>query len=327
MEDKAGGFHMRTLMPPSRCTSSLPDDLGKDYLVGEEKLDGSRYVLYLGGDPYERQRKHALLSRRVSTVDSKHVDRTSNVPHITGLDYRGLEGTTLDGEIQASDFLKTNSIMNSSPALAIQKQKEIGLVTYHVFDVTEFRGKDVRGLPLEQRRKILEEVCRRMNNPNVKPIEQVRGDLQAYFNRIVAGGGEGIVIKDLRCGYGIGWSKYKRSADVSCILTGFKPGNGKYAGSVGSIAVSVYIGEELVEIGFASGFDDELRHKMSKNPSEYLGRVVDIHAQEIQKKGNPRLRHPTFARMRDDFTPTDCTIEKVISDLETKINRTRRDHD
>ena len=59
----------------SRCEGKLPDDLTRPHLVGEEKMDGSRYALYVGHDPYERHRGNTLLSRRVSTVDLKHVDR------------------------------------------------------------------------------------------------------------------------------------------------------------------------------------------------------------------------------------------------------------
>ena len=118
------------LFIPSRCTATLPEDLTKENLIAEEKLDGSRYLLYIG---CERE-NNALLSRRVSVVDQKHVDRTDNIPHITDFEYNGLEGTVIDGEIQAADFLSTNSIMNSAPKIAIQKQSEIGLVTYHVFD-------------------------------------------------------------------------------------------------------------------------------------------------------------------------------------------------
>lgn len=329
IRDKANGGTMSiiTLIPPSRCTSTIPDDLSKPYLIAEEKLDGSRYVLYIGCDPYERRTGNTLLSRRVSTVDGKHVDRTENVPHITAIQYSGLEDTVLDGEIMASDFLGTNSVMNSSPALAVSKQGETGKLRYNVFDVLVFRGKNVRGYPLEQRRKILVEVISRMGNEFVTAIPQFQGDIHAYFNEIVARGGEGVIVKDLRQSYGNGWAKLKRSTDVSCVVSGYKDGNGKYAGMVGSLALSVYKDGKLVEIGFASGFDDELRMKMSRNFHEYLGKVADIWAHEIQKSVTPRLRHPTFWRFRDDVNAKDCTLEKVVADLKKKIRWDRDKHE
>ena len=87
------------LVIPAVCRASLPEDLDKEDLVAELKLDGSRYILYIGNcDPYERS-FNALLSRRVSTVDHMHVDRCENVPHITGHNYETLDGTVLDGEV------------------------------------------------------------------------------------------------------------------------------------------------------------------------------------------------------------------------------------
>jgi bifunctional non-homologous end joining protein LigD len=315
---------------PSRCTAKLPEDLDKPHFVAEEKFDGSRYVLYIGGDPYERSAPNALLSRRVSVVDSKHVDRTKNVPHITDRSYAGLEGTVLDGEIQSVDFLSTNSIMNSAPSMAVSKQSTIGNVIYHVFDVMSFRGKDVSNLPLSDRRKILVEVVKRMANPHVRVIEQVTGDLTAFFNRIVAKGGEGIIVKDLRQAYGVGWSKFKKSYDVSCVISGWHEGTGKYSGTIGSLLLSVFHDGKLVEIGRASGFDDALRAEMAKDFSKFKGRVVDIFAQEIQDSKRSadnavgRLRHPTFFRLRDDLNAEDCTSEKLWADMKAAKTRNSR---
>lgn len=309
------------LVIPSRCTATLPDDFDKDYLIAEPKIDGSRYVLYLGlnSDPHERRDGNTLLSRRVSVVDGKHVDKTDNLPHITHPPYDGLGGTVLDGEVQATDFSKTNSIMNSSPALAVSKQKEIGLCTYWAFDIAYFRGKDIRHLPLEKRRKVLEEVVKRMGNEHVKCIPQIHENFELKFKEIVARGGEGIILKDLRQAYGVGWAKMKKSYDVSCVIVDWKAGNGKYASSIGSIELAVYSAGKLVSIGYASGFDDALRAEMAKDFSKFKGRVVDVYTQEMSKPSKEhelgRLRHPTFHRLRDDFTATDCTIEKLRSDI------------
>jgi len=319
---------MNKIFPPSRCTATLPLDLEKPHLIGECKMDGSRYVLYLGEnvDPYERQAGNVLLSRHISVRDGKHVDRTENIPHITGQSYPGLEGTVLDGEIMSSDFLKTNSIMNSGPRLAVQKQETNGYLNYHVFDCMAFRGEDIRGLPLEKRRKVLEEVAKRMSNEYVRVIPQFKSDLVKHFTSIVENGGEGIIVKDLHQGYGCGWAKLKKSYDLSCICSGWKPGNGKYSEMIGSIALSVFHGGKLVEVGFASGFNDALRKKMSDNFSEYEGKVVDIFAQEVQKKdrnGVGRLRHPTFYRFRDDVEPSTITSEKLHEDLNKRVRSNR----
>lgn len=315
------------LVVPSRCTAGLPSDLEKDHLVCEVKLDGSRYVLYLGYDPYSRRYGNTLLSRRISTVEFvrstdgdaiyTHVDRTDNLPHITMRDY-GLAGTILDGECFLTNFPTTSSIMGSNPRKAIAKQNDIGLITYYVWDIMAFKGKDIRGLPLSKRRKILIEVVKQMDNPHVKVVPQWSGDIEARFQQVTERGGEGLIVKDIRCGYGVGWCKFKKSTDVSCIVSGFKPGNGKYADTIGALALSVYKDGKLVEVGFASGFDDKTRYDIGNNPDQYLGCVVDVYAQEILKNGT-RLRHPTFYRFRDDVEPETCTWDKLKTDFKKNI--------
>lgn len=313
---------------PSRCTAKLPEDFDKPYLIAEEKIDGSRYVMYFDSCPYERRKSgNTLLSRRGSVGDGMLVDKTDNIPHITKIDYEGLEGTVIDGEIVSNGFLNTNSIMNSGSAEAIRKQKEIGNLTYMVFDIMMFRGKDVRTLPLEQRRKLLEAVVKKMGNEFVKPIPWILTDFSAEFKKVVAAGGEGLIIKDIRMSYGQSWSKMKKSFDVSVIVSGWKEGTNKYKGMIGSLALSVYQDGKLIEVGFASGFDDALRVKMSKNFHEYEGKVLDVFTQEIQKidKKNPsgRLRHPTFHRFRDDMNAEDCTAEKLWADIKSAVKTTR----
>jgi len=309
------------LITPSRCTSSLPSELKGDRYVGEEKLDGSRYMLYLGYDPYDRHKGNTLLSRRPSSIDGKFVDRTFQVPHITAENY-GLDGTVIDGEVFLKDFRTTSSIISSNPALAVQKQDDLGLLDYRVFDVPVFRGKDIRQRPLEERRRVLEEVVKRMENPNVVAIEQFFKDFEKWFLKFVNAGGEGIIIKDLELPYGCGWAKWKKSFDVSCIITGYKDGNGKYSGGIGSLTLSVIKDGKLLEVGYASGFDDTLRRKMEKNfKKKYIGKVIDVFAQELSK-GN-RLRHPTFWRFRDDINAKDCTLEKLKDDFKKKPKNNR----
>lgn len=311
------------LIVPPRCTGELPAELESPHLVSEVKLDGSRYVLYLGYDPYGRRDGSTLLSRRVSTIDHKHVDRTGNIPHILATsDYADLVGTVLDGEVFLTDFPTTQGIIGSSPPLAVQKQEAGGWLTYYAFDCPVYRGKDIRGLPLEQRRKVLEAVVAKMANPHVKAIPQWSGDATTHFHRVVTAGGEGVIVKDLRLGYGVGWCKLKKSYEVSAFISGYKPGNGKYAGQIGALALSAYEDDGTArEVGFASGFDDGVRMLVSAAPKAFIGRVVDVHAQEMSKDG--RLRHPTFFRFRDDLDETDCTLSKLRADLARKVKSNR----
>jgi len=301
------------LQHPARCTSEVPDYM-HGHFVAEEKINGERFLLYFGFDPYGRRTGNTLLSRHKSKSDRCYCDRSDSAAHITGKVYIGLEHTVLDGEIFNTDLETTGSIMRSS-------NNEGKLVTYYVFDILVHKGKDVKNLPLEARREIVQQVVAQMANPHVKLLEQYASNFDSHFDRIVTAGGEGLVVKDLRLGYGQGWSKMKKTADVSCIVTGWKPGKKALEGMVGSWAVSVYDGDKLVEVGFVSGFTNELREDITNNFDDYLGTVIDVFAFELTKAN--RLRNPTFHRIRRDVTPEDCTLEKLKDDM-SKIRKNRK---
>lgn len=274
--------------------------------IAEPKLDGGRYMLYMDDDG-----KVNFFSRR----DFPRIDKAANVPHFA-MRYPGLEGTILDGEILRPNATKlgdTTGIMNSLPAKAIARQKVEGWLRYNVFDILAYKGQDVRTKPLRERRVYLEAAVAEMANEHVVVVPQYTGEeKQELFDRIVRAGGEGTVLKNLGSSYGVNWVKNKKVADFSVIISGFKPGNGKYAGSLGAVAVSVYQDGKLVEVGFASGMTDAERDHIWKNQASYLGRVIDVTAQEVTQDG--RLRHPRWLRERDDVSPETLTMAKLLED-------------
>lgn len=313
------------LYPPSRCTANLPDDLTLDFLVAEEKLDGGRYVLYTDCDPYGRGKGgHTVLSRKPSDIDGNLVDKTDRVPHISGVPYPGLEGTVLDGEMMregATCLGDTSGILNANADTAVARQEAEGMIEFHVFDIICHNGQYVGSLPLVDRRPLLEKVVKQMGNPYIKCTEQRDSshDFEDWFHEVVARGGEGLVIKDKRMSYGCGWAKMKKSYDVSLVVTGFKPGKGKYTGEFGALALSVEHKGKMVEVAYASGMDDALRTEINDNRDAYLGTVVDVFTQELTapSAAHPcgRLRHATFYRLRDDVAASTCTYDKLVADL------------
>jgi len=292
---------------PSRCTGAYDDSLlDNDRYIAEPKLDGARYMLYLDHDGsvhlYSRQRFPAI-------------DKAANVPHIAK-PYPGFEGTMLDGEIMLpgqEQLGDTTGIMNSLPAKAIATQEKVGKVKYHVFDILFLRGVDVRSKPLRERRELLAQTCRDMNNHEaIWPVVQAK-DKATYFRALVDAGQEGMVIKNLDASYGMGWVKCKRRSDFSVVISGYQQGNGKYATTLGAVLFSVYKDGKLVEVGKCSGMTDAERHDIWKNRDAYMGRVIDVFAQEVTKDG--RFRHPVWHRFRDDVEPATCTWEKTTDDV------------
>ena len=65
-------------------------------------------------------------------------------------------------------------------------------------------------------------------------------------------------------------------------------------------------GYKFIEVVECEGYDEELRKDMTDNELNYIGRIVEVQANEIFKKTG-KLRHPRYLRFRDDKTIKDCT--------------------
>lgn len=101
------------------------------------------------------------------------------------------------------------------------------------------------------------------------------------------------------------WAKLKPRPTLDLIITDIQPGEGKYAGLIGSLTVSTAEGFEVAHV---SGMTDELRVALSNNVEALRGQVIEVAYQEIGTQG--RLRHPSFVRFREDKSPEACTIEQ-----------------
>jgi len=305
---------------PARCTGTMPEEF-KDYHVCQPKIDGARYTLNIGFDPTGRKSGTTLLSRQLSTHDGLPVDKTENIPHITAnKKLAPFAGTVIDLEIFKNNFGDTISIMGSLPPVAINKQNIEGNIHAFAFDVMAYKGKDVRGMALSDRLKILNAIVEAINIPELETVPTWPASVaDIKFKEIVGDGGEGLIIKDLRMGYGCNWSKWKKRATVSAIISGFDQGQGKYSKTLGALKLSVYHEGKLIEIATASGMSDKERAEIWKNQAKLLGKVVDVHAMEISKDN--RLRHPAFDRFRPDVSAKDCTLLKVRTDLKKSFKR------
>lgn len=299
----------------------------------EWKLDGSRYLLHL------HKNGNHLTSRRSSVKTGQFVDRIDQTPKFKKLkaDDR-LDGVVIDGEVMApfeGGVRAVTSIIGSLPAKAIEKQKEKGWLYIMAFDLLFDGEEDLRQKPFGERRKRLEEIIKYIweKYPKLKKyvrlIRQVDAQssllVQERFMLALKKGYEGLMIKDVLSPVGVGMWKWKVQRDACAIISGFTEGTGKYAGQIGALKFSVYrpvdhkkrmtAGEaelELVEVGQCSGMTDEQRAMFSKKPKKYIGKVIEIRGQEFT---GDRVRHPRFMRLRDDYPPMKCTLDKFTRDM------------
>jgi ATP-dependent DNA ligase len=117
-----------------------------------------------------------------------------------------------------------------------------------------------------------------------------------------ARGLEGFVIKHPR----YGWFKHKVERTADLVIMGYKPGNGKYCGIIGSVHCGAWNSDgKLVEVASVSGMGDPERLLITQRSKELIGTVIEVEYQERSKK---RLRHPRFLRFRPDKPAAECTL-------------------
>ncbi len=303
--------------------------------IAEEKLDGWRYCMLLGGG----LPRVYLTGRRISSKTGLLSEKGLQVPclwpnpssrakislqeqdTLTYLTAKGELGlTVLDGEIMppaGAGFRDIAGIMSADPVEAAATMERIGNPTYRVFDMLYDDGADIRSLSMYERKKCALEFVYELRHPLISVVDSML-PRQDYYNKIVADGGEGVILKNICAPYGESgaWVKVKKFSTLDVVVTDFTRAKfgvtGKYDGQIGAAVVSVYLQGQLCPVGRVSGMDDATRLDMTENPGRWLGVVIEVRAQEF---GKERLRHPRYERRRDDADARTCTYEKMMRDL------------
>ena len=301
------------------------EPFSKDGWIYELKYDGYRLLAErMGREPYLRSR-------------AGH-DLTATFPEIAravrGLPYEGL---VLDGEVVVNDaeglpsfsrLQRRGRIQNRMDAL--RASVELPAV-YYAFDVLGLEGRDLRGLPLLERKEILREVL-----PSVGPIrysDHIPVQGEALFEQVQAMRLEGIVAKKAdapyRGGRSANWVKVRTVRVDDFVVVGWKEPQGSRSG-FGSLHIAQYEEGELRYLGsVGSGFTDAqldetlaLLHAMEledcactagpvpKGKKNHWVRpevVIEVKYKEMTDHG--LVRQPSFTRLRADKRPEECVME------------------
>jgi len=287
--------------------------------VAEEKFDGSRYLCYI------TKNGNRFFSRRLSVKDGLPVEKSANIPHLSGFNLKEWNGTVLDGEIMpaSGNFTDTTRIMGSHPEKAIERQKTLGKMRYQIFDILYYKGTNVMDDTLLSRLTYLKMLPL---NEHMSVVSKTFGEKEKrqLYKDVVARGGEGIILKHIQGKYRPGmrdkniWMKIKKEKTCEVIITGYdwpdqysinvsgekvvnKHWNAKV---IAALKTSVYHKGSLIEVGLVSGFNEEMRKEITDNRNKYMGRIVEVTHNGILKD---RMRHPRFIRFRDDKNKKDCT--------------------
>lgn len=154
----------------------------------EPKWDGFRALILIGDD-------------RVSMWSRQGKDLTRYFPDLVAAAVEQIPpGCVVDGEalIWADDRLDFNSLQQR---MTTSKQALDALVrerpaSFAAFDLLAVAGHDIRGVPLSDRRALLEELADKWSPPlNLSPATMDRDVAVKWFEDLAAAGIEGLVIK------------------------------------------------------------------------------------------------------------------------------------
>ncbi len=320
-------------VPPMLATPATPDEIAgtQDEYAYEMKWDGIRAVVYLAGG-------------QVRLVSRSGRDDTAAYPDlVTALAGVSAGTAVLDAEIVVTDEngrptfgLLQNRINLTRPG-DIARAAATWPAQLMVFDLLEQDGRSLVREPYESRREALEALIPVPVGGRVQVPPVFDGDLDAALATSRALQLEGVVAKRHGSVYQPGrrahtWRKIKLLASQEVVVGGWRPGQGRRDGSMGSLLVGVPEEDGLRYLGrVGSGFSGRALDDMDRLLAG-LGRATspfadvpredarDAHWVEptlvgevtyTELTGPGRLRHPVWKGLRTDKTPGQIVWEGV----------------
>ena len=291
--------------------------------IFERKLDGERCLAYASGGEVR------LMTRNQHVVSSTFQEIAA------ALAGQGREGFIVDGEIVAFEGSETRFERLQQRLGLARPSKELLAevpVYYYLFDVLHAGGRDVRPLPLTERKQILRAVLA-FKDP-LRFTEHRDTDGEAYYREACRDGWEGLVAKRANAPYRSGrsrdWLKFKCENGQEFVIGGFTDPQGSRSG-FGALLLGYYDSDgELVYAGkVGTGFNEKLLHSLHESMVRLerdsppfgrgaLPRPRGVHWVEPRLVGEVvfsewtaagELRHPRFQGLRDDKDPADVVRE------------------
>ena len=282
----------------------------------EQKLDGFRAIVFVdGGDAYIQSRGGKALARyfpELRFAPGRYV---------------------LDGELVIRDaegeleFDALQSRIHPAESRIALLAKEIP-ANYVVFDLLAEEDEVLLERPLVERRRRLEALAGR-KGLELSRLTDDPGQAEKWLLST-----EGVMAKQLDAPYlpgkRKGMAKVKRERTIDCVVMGWRPG--KEEGTVGSLILGLYDGDELRSVGHISGFSADAKRSMramlapletgargTAEPSRWAGgrdlEWVALRPELVIEVGYDhaaagRIRHGArFHRFRDDKAPEECRFE------------------
>jgi len=320
-----------TIHPMLATAVEKPFD-SPDWLF-EIKWDGYRAVAFIE-------------DAQVRLVSRNQNDLTGQFPELVTLPkFMKARRAILDGEIVALDdqgrpsFSLMQQRTGFRPGKARLPRREGVPVLYYAFDLLYLDDYDLRRVPLEQRKALLEE--RITNSGIVHFSDHYPEKGLALFEAAQQKGLEGILAKKRDSLYdetrSRDWLKIKITQRQECVIGGYTEPEGSRE-YFGSLVLGLYDKKgRLIHVGQAgTGFDQQALKQIfarlqplttTKNPFYgEIGGLKKVHfvrpklVAEIKfsewthetSEGGMKLRAPVFMGLRTDKSPEECTLADAI---------------
>ena len=214
----------------------------------------------------------------------------------------------VDSEVMGDTFIET---INAKSEDNVSAKEKLKMYAFDVMTLTEWKTHNAF-LCQEARSKQLEILLANTKfHKLVKSTSRVCNsakELDDFYKKVTSEGGEGLIIKTMNGKYewkrSKNWLKYKPVYTYDGVITGFylgRPGS-KYENTLGGVLIE---GDDEnghhFKTAVGSGFSDEERDEIWQNQNSYMGKMIEVEAQELSKSGDEySLRFPVFKMWRDD---------------------------
>lgn len=177
-----------------------------------------------------------------------------------------------------------------------------------VFDVLQVDDRDLRPLPLTERKKILHEILRG-NSVEVKSkLAKTFEEITTLRDRLIEQGAEGIIVKNPTSSYGQtnSWLKLKRFDTIDCFITGYEETQEmKRTGVPRSWFIAVYDDKgERVDLGKVGAVVEKVDPRQVT-----IGAVVEVRFTMVTD--DLKLRGPFILKVRHDKVPSECLLSQI----------------
>lgn len=209
-----------------------------------------------------------------------------------------------------------------------------GQLAYFIFDLIWYDGHDLRGLPLIERKEILEQLMSGDKSGILHYSDHIKSAGKRFFQAADKQGLEGIMAKRASSTYKDGfrskqWLKVKTHKRQEVVIGGFTEPRGSRK-HIGALMIGVYEGDKLIYAGHVGGGIPTEQLQPLRKKLEALERQTSPFDGKPPKPNAPvhwvtpkllcevtftewtddgRMRHPVFAGLRSDKDPRQVTRE------------------